>query len=140
MLDNLNNVFKMVYTLANVKHLDYEKYGLKEFSTSEEGLEKHINYKNTDNKKIVYVSELALENYLLTLEFETIKIIQSIMYLGRDKKYNKKNKVEEIYSKGRKCFDENGWNSREVEVNQIAEKVCLDCYLLNGLKILEISI
>lgn len=80
-------------------------------------------------------------DYLNALDFETVKIIQVIMYLGRDEDYNINDSTADIYRKFREDFDKNGWNTQELEVNQILGKSPrLYGYFLNGYKILKIDV
>lgn len=62
------------------------------------------------------------------------------MYLGRDNDYNETDSFEEIYINFRKSLDSNEWSSKEIEVDQMVQKVPLDQYLLQGFKILDIKI
>jgi len=141
MFNNLNDIFKNVYDLAYQRRIDHDKYALKEFSTTKRGLQEYENYQKSNNKKIVDKSESQLEKYMSSLDFETIKIIQTIMYLGKDEEYNKNDTPQQIYTKERSNFDHQGWNKdKNVEINQMVEKVPFDQYLLNGFKILNIRI
>lgn len=72
------------------------------------------------------------------LDFETIKVLQVIMYLGRDREYDKQDTPEEIYRKDREYFDSQGWNTQSIETNQMIGKVPFDQYLEIGLEILQI--
>lgn len=80
--------------------------------------------------------------YLRSLEFDTFKIIQIIMYLGRNEDYDKDDSSIEIYKKLREHFDNDlGWNTQEIEVNQLLGKGgSLYGYLLNGFRILKIDV
>lgn len=123
--------------------------------TLKEVLRRAKEYSNIDdiNQGIISIADLIKKNdtrwenyrkefdtYLNSLDFEVVKIIQTIMYLGRDEGYDKNDSVKEIYRKRREYFDD-GWNTQEIEVNQILGKgPSLYGYLLNGLKILKIDI
>lgn len=81
-----------------------------------------------------------LTDYLETLKYEDIKIIQTIMYIGRDTSYGIKN--EEIDSD--KLFQEFyislTWDENKyIEINQIIEKEPLDKYLTRGMELLKIK-
>lgn len=95
----------------------------------------NVNYKDEETE-----AELRLEEYLRTLDFETIKVLQTIMYLGRDKDYDKDLGPKEIYLRERSYFDNQGWNTKEIEINQMVEKLPLDEYLESGLHILKIRL
>lgn len=141
MFNEFTDIFKDVYLLANKRREDYERYGLSEISMNESGMKKYEEYQQSDNKRIVDASEQELERYLLSLDFELIKIIQSIMYLGRDEDYYLEDSSEQRYLKKRQALELGmGWNTIKVEINQMVEKVPFDKYLLNGFKILGIQI
>lgn len=80
-----------------------------------------------------------LESVLDSLDFEAIKILQVIMYLGRDEDYDPKQPPEEIYKDYRSYFDKRGWNTKAIETGQMTEKVPLGSYLENGFSILGIT-
>ncbi|WP_346962254.1 hypothetical protein [Clostridium sp.] len=81
-----------------------------------------------------------LEDYLLELEFEAVKVIQTIMYIGRDRDYPENSNPQDIYRYNREGLDGQKWNSKEVEVSQIVSKAPLYGYLRDGFKILQINI
>jgi len=80
-----------------------------------------------------------LFKYLNSLDYEAIKILQTIMLLGRQKDYNKKLFGEAIYVDYREGVDGSiGWHSKELDINYMTEKEPLNEYLKDGLKILGI--
>ena len=81
-----------------------------------------------------------LSSYLNSLDFETIKVVQVIMYLGRDNEYNELADGYQRYANLRKDFDSQGWNTKEVEVNQIISKCPFAQYLKAGMRILGITL
>jgi|SRR5699024_519354 len=83
---------------------------------------------------------LDLDNYLQSLNYDDVKMLQTVMYLGRDQDYDKSLPPHLIYKKEFDHFDKSGWVSKEVEINQMTEKVPLADYLKSGLAILEVSI
>lgn len=86
-------------------------------------------------------SDVELKSYLMSLDFEAIKVVQTVMYLGRDKDYNESLEPRDIYLKERQYFDNHiGWKTKEVEVNQVVEKLPLDEYLEDGFEILSIKL
>jgi Protein of unknown function (DUF3775). len=98
--------------------------------------QRHTSYNSGANS--AYESyEVALENYLNNLTFDEVMSLQAIMYLGRDKDYNKNQTSQQIYKSQYDYFDKViGWSKKEIEINQIAEKLPLDEYLINAKKIL----
>ena len=81
----------------------------------------------------------ALKKYVDNLSFEDVKVLQTVMYLGRDREYDENLSSSEIYKEVREGFDMQGWDSKEIEAHQMTGKIPLDQYLNNGLKILEIN-
>lgn len=91
-----------------------------------------------NNKDKLTKERKVLDDYLNSLDFEDVKMIQTIMYLGRDKGYTTNNSSEETYRKNREYMDNVGWNDKGIEVEQIIQKLPLDEYLEEGFKILGI--
>ncbi|HEF5706433.1 DUF3775 domain-containing protein [Bacillus thuringiensis] len=137
MLEELNGVFKDVIKLARDRRVYYEQnvpegvvYTLQEISAF---------HKSSEGQKLEEKKQV-LKKYLEELDFDTVKIIQSIMYLGRDRDHDKQDTPEEIFRKLREDFDALGWHSKSIEINKIVEKAPLDEYLEDGLKILQINL
>lgn len=81
----------------------------------------------------------ALDSYLNSLSFEEVKSLQAIMYLGRDKDYDNNLSPKQIYNSQINYFNKSiGWNTKEIEINQMVEKMPFADYLIEGKKILEI--
>ncbi|MFL0197637.1 PIN-like domain-containing protein [Clostridium sp. WILCCON 0269] len=118
----------------------HNKYGIAQINSGNaEELERFWEYYKTGKGKLIKEAEKELRDYLHELDFETIKIIQTIMYLGRDGDYNEEDRVDERYSKFRQDLDELGWSKKDIEINQMVNKIPLDKYLIKGLKILGIE-
>lgn len=76
-------------------------------------------------------------DYCQTLEYETIKVLQTIMCIGRDKDHNHLLDKNEIYERARRYKDNIiGWRTKELDIYQIIEKELLHQYLRDGLAIL----
>lgn len=133
MFEDKVNIFKEVIRLSRKVSNDEKKYEGKVLNLgfTDEDLEEMENPKSNSN---------ILKGYLLKQDFETVKIISTIMYLGRDRDYDKNDSPEVIYRKEREFFDKDGWNDKEIEVYQVIDKGPLDIYLLNGLKILNVNL
>lgn len=133
MFEDLKDVLKKVYLLANDRRIEEE-------STYIEGVkvcDSHI----IDIENLRYSEkEQKLFDFLNNLDFESVKIIQTIMYIGRDNDYNKTDSYEIRYEKYRKSLDINGWNDKEIEVSRIVQKLPLDKYLKSGFDILGINL
>lgn len=86
-------------------------------------------------------AEVSLKNYMNSLTFEDIKMLQVVMYLGRERDYDKTLSTPlEIYNDYFKYIGGNGWHSKEIEINQMREKMPLADYLKSGLEILNIEL
>ncbi len=133
MFENLKEVLNKVYVLANERRIEEE-------STYVDGI-KVDNLDSLDIENLGYSKkEQELFNFLNSLDFESVKIIQTIMYIGRDHDYDKTDSYEARYEDYRKSLDSNGWNDKEIEVSQIVQKVPLDIYLKDGFDILGINL
>lgn len=133
MFENLKEVLNNVYLLANDRRIEEE-------STYVDGV-KVCDLCISDIKELGYSEkEQKLFDFLNNLDFESVKIIQTIMYIGRDHDYNKTDSYETRYAKYRKSLDIDGWNDKEIEVSQIVQKVPLDRYLKDGFDILGINL
>lgn len=86
-------------------------------------------------------TEVSLKNYMNSLAFEDIKMLQVVMYLGREHDHDKTLSTPlEIYNDYFKYIAGNGWHSKEREINQMKEKMPLADYLKSGLEILNIEL
>lgn len=83
---------------------------------------------------------IELDDYLQSLDFDEVKMLQTVMYLGRDQDYDKSLPPHLIYENEFDYFEKDGWVSKEVEINQMTEKMALADYLKSGLDILKVSI
>lgn len=87
---------------------------------------------------VIKGKEKDLFDFLNSLDYEVVKALQVIMYIGRDSSgigedgtYN--------YEKSREVFNNRGWNKdKSIEVNQMVEKIYLAEYLKEGFKKLNI--
>lgn len=132
MFKELYETFAKVVKLAEEKNKEYREL----YPRGEECI-----VDISDIEELKYSQkEKELFDYLDSLDFETVKIIQTIMYLGRDHDYCKEDSFEIRYDKYRKYHELSGWNEKEVEIMQMVQKIPLDTYLRDGFKILGINI
>lgn len=111
-----------------------------------------VNYENSCSKStngIVNLSdiddysesdvEVKLKDYLYSLPYEDIEAIEALMYLGRDKDYDKNKTPEEVLKSEIDYMRSTAWGKGDkyLAINQITEKVPLDKYLKSGLEILN---
>lgn len=82
-----------------------------------------------------------LYDFLNSLDYEVVKALQVIMYIGRDSSCQEEDGTYS-YEKSREHFDEyQGWDDdKSIEVAQMVEKVRLDEYLKNGFAKLGINL
>lgn len=79
--------------------------------------------------------ERALNKYLLDLDYEIIKDLQAIMYLGRDKDFADMLSGEKRFEAIRRSLT---WDkNKSVEVYQMTEKLPLYEYLAKGTEIIK---
>ena len=117
--DNLYQYYNIIYeTIRRALNRETEiETGIKSLSNGNEYM--------TGYTKDLY-------DYLQSLDFNSIKVIQTIMYIGRDSFFDDNNgkcDFDEVYD----YFNGQGWNTKEIETNQIDEKTPLGRYLINGL-------
>lgn len=130
MLNDLMNVFSKVLDLAEKRRL------------SEPNEDVIINFSDIELDDLAESEEEHnLRTYIESLDYETIKTLMIIMYLGRDRDYNRNDPPEKILHEQRKYFDLLGWSGeKEIEVDQMVGKLPLGEYLRTGLSILNINI
>lgn len=71
-------------------------------------------------------------DYLNSLDFEMVQMLQTIMYIGRDC-YNIDDTVD-VYAVKRKELDRRGWKTKSIEIGQMTQKSQLVEYLMDGWK------
>ncbi|MFB4471812.1 hypothetical protein ACDI16_02440 [Oceanobacillus caeni] len=131
LLNNYQGVFRLAKK-RRINHDENLKVAL---------LERFENMAFDDYMNKDHENELELYNFLCALDFETVKVLQTLMYLGRDKDYNGNLTSKNIYLEERRYFDNQiGWKTKEIEINQMVEKLPLDEYLEEALKILRINL
>lgn len=119
--------------LAKTRREYHDKYSLKSGSMKE-----LMEYEKTENHQKVKEKKEALENYLNTQDFEDVKIMQVVMYIGRDTEQSNVKPAAELFEDNYNAFDRNGWNKKSIEVSQMVQKVPLDEYLIKGKELLNL--
>lgn len=131
-LDRYAIILREVINLAKIRRNEYEG----KYASSKSKKMTIKEYLEVEDK-----TESDLYNFLNALDYETIKVLQTLMYLGRDKDYNKNLHSRDIYLRERSYFDNQvGWKTKEIEINQMVEKLPLDEYLEDALEILRIEL
>jgi len=132
MLEQYKYVFKIIIMLSEerAKCINQDTVGDSVINSSE------VN----ENYEYSKYSRLLLD-FSESLEYETIKVVQTVMYLRRDKDYNETLEKDNIYDAVRKYMDNKiGWSTKGQEIFQMIEKFFWGQYLTDGIKILEIEI
>lgn len=132
------NIFKVVIDMADERYKEYKA----EFDKADTDGDGIVEYTLSD---IGNIDDLAMKgkekelfDYLNSLDYEVIKALQVIMYIGRDSSCMEDDGTYS-YERTRKSFDSTGWNDdKSIEVDQMVQKIHLNEYLRNGLKKLEI--
>lgn len=137
MFNHLRNVFKDILELADERETRYKERKREPIVS----LDELMNQPDMEEDEGLEEINKKLYDYFSELSFENIKIIQTIMYLGRDKDYDKNNPPELIYQKFREDFDKcSGWSEKNIEISQMIQKIPFNIYLRNGLEILNIKL
>jgi predicted RND superfamily exporter protein len=125
MFNELNEKFKTIILLA------------KELRECEDKKNVFMDLKEPiEDESEVTKKKLDLSNFLNTLDFETIQVIETIMNIGKNKDSLERNNYTEIYSENRRDMDKRVWSTKDNEILNVVYELELVPYLLNGLKIL----
>jgi hypothetical protein len=135
MTSNIKEYLQRTIELARARSSAYSIISKR----GETGLEEMIRDKHSPEYNDSEAKKDALTSYLNSLDFECVKDIQTIMYLGRDEDFEESDSYQKRFEEARKYFDEAGWNKKNIEVHQMTEKLPLAEYLANGMKILNIK-
>ncbi len=78
-----------------------------------------------------------LTDYLESLSYDQVRIIQTVMYVGRDTSYEMTDiNPKDLYEEK---FNSLTWHeNKSIEISQIVQKESLDEYLIKGIEILRI--
>lgn len=133
------SIVNEVIRLAKKKRLEYEK---ESEATSGQSISDALRQVEESIKADTFseerLNEDALQYYLLSLDFEFIKHLQALMYLGRDRDYEEEESYEARYAAVYDSLNKDSWNTKEIEVSQMTQKMPLDLYLTQGLEIVGI--
>lgn len=131
MINELVPKVKKVIEMAEKCRIHYES----SCSKSNNGI---INMSDIDDYSESDV-EVKLKDYLYSLPYEDIEAIEALMYLGRDKDYDKNQTPEEVLKSEIDYMRSTTWGKgdKHLAINQIIEKVPLGKYLKSGLEILK---
>lgn len=128
-------IFKDVISLAEAWKIAHDTSGFEGGSIKE-----HRDFEKTSAGQRIQSKKDALNNYMGSLNFDDVKMLQTIMYLGRDCDYDKTQSPLDIYNDHFGYIGGSGWKTKDIEINQMTEKLPLADYLRSGLEILGISI
>lgn len=128
-------ILRDVISLADTWRNAHDSYGFEGGSITEMRA-----FESTPEGQRINALAIKLVNYLQSLDYDDIKMLQTVMYLGRDQDYDKSLTPHFIYQNEFDYFKKHGWVSKEVEINQMTEKLPLADYLKSGLDILKVSL
>lgn len=81
-----------------------------------------------------------LEEYLMSQDLEAIKVIETVMYIGRDTlKEDPSFSINDIYTIQRGALDISGWRNKSIEIDEITKKAPLKQYMKAGIQILKVN-
>lgn len=108
-------------TVTKPTHNEASFYGEDSFdSISIVKLGNNTTHNNRPTGKIL--SAQMLQEWLNKQPFETIKVLQTLLYIGRDEDLRKGTTAQDVYTNQRTLLDKNGWSTLDVEVRQITGK------------------
>lgn len=142
MFNEYNDIFKNVLKLAKKLDEANKKYG----ENGEELIngvrvvteEEKSRFMKSENYKIIYSYKSDLKYYLLSLDYDLIKILQTIMYIGRDNDYSQLEPISRVNKVNEQLEDTR--NGKEIEIQGMLDKEPLYKYLKKGFKRLQIQI
>jgi len=113
----------------------------KEQSGFDGGSAKEIqDFQKTPEGKEIQSIRRELSNYLSSLTFDDIKVIQTVMYLGRDQEHNPEDPPSKIFQDEFNHLDQSGWGPKHAEEGQISQKTPLPDYIRKGFSILGLRL
>lgn len=97
-------------------------------------IEETIDYINFYKYQIIQWKQNDLRSFLDSLDFEDLKFVKTLMYIGRDELTEEEISAEQLYYE---VFKSVNWEIKEFEVDTIIEKSPLHIYLWNGIEIIK---
>lgn len=133
MMDVTIKEIDKVIELAKDREEKEKEYSNKYFPTGIIPLFENEKFLNTIEYTAYQQAEGDLASYLNSLDFEKVKEIQTLMYLGRDVKCLEDLTAMEEFEQMYRTLN---WQSKNNEIRVIIEKLPLASYLLEGKKIM----
>ena len=131
--------FKIALYMAEERYNEHKK----EFDKMDTDGDGIVSYKLNSivaDDLVIKGKEKELFDFLNSLDYEVIKTLQVIKYIGRDSFCAEEDGTYN-YEKSRNYFDRQGWNQdKSIEVHQMVEKIHLADYLKEGFRKLNITI
>lgn len=108
-------------TVTNPTHSEASFYGEDSFDSI--NIVKFGNNTTHNNRPTGKASSAQmLQEWLNKQPFETVKVLQTLLYIGRDEDLRNGTTAQGVYTNQRTLLDKNGWNTLDVEVRQITGK------------------
>ncbi|WP_033543913.1 hypothetical protein [Planococcus sp. CAU13] len=127
------DLLSSLINLAETRQEYHDRYSLKSGSMKE-----LMEYEKTENYQKVKEKKDALENSLNSQDFEDVKIMQVIMYIGRDTAQSNIKPASQLFEENYDYHEKSGWNKKSIEVSQMVQKVPLAEYLIKGKELLNL--
>lgn len=127
-----------VIACASERALINEQFGLKSLEISPAGYEVLQSFRESYAYLKVQQANQMLNECLDNLGTEQIGMLYTIMYLGRDKDYDRLDSPVDRYKSAYADF--NAGSNRTHEIASMMEKINLAQYLKDGLEIVELKI
>lgn len=126
-----------VIACASERALINEQFGFKRLEISPAGYKVFKSFQKSPEYLKVQQSNQMLNESLDNLETEQIGMLYAIMYLGRDKDYDKSDSPVDRYKSAYANY--NAGNNRTYEIGALMEKTNLVQYLKDGLEIIGLQ-
>lgn len=124
-----NNVLMKIIALAKERREVTADEGVVTLSTS--AIQDYYDSEENDRERQL---SSALYEYLLQLQFEEVKFVQTLMYIGRDESLEENVDAESLY---KDVYASLRWDTQELEAEEIVDKMPLDEYLRRGMELME---
>lgn len=128
-IKDMSIILKVIYELARKRRKLEEKYGWNG------DLNTYDTFKKSDGYKIIINAEKEIENFMMALEYDVLKDIMAIMYIGAVGCDGlEPDAAFEIFK------ETISWSGKKLDVTHVIEKSPLDKYIKVGCELLKINL
>lgn len=136
-LEPYYTTFKIALYMAEESYREYKIEFDKE-DTDGDGIVEYVLSDIDIDDLVIKDKKKELSDFLNSLDYEVVKALQVIMYIGRDSSCMEDDGTYS-YVKTRNSFDRQGWDDdKSIEVHQMVQKTHLYEHLKNGFDKLKI--